>query len=369
MNALSEWQRRPFAHTTAPLTLGITSSIPTLESNMQTQKELRERLNADADSIAIDLVSVYGLKFEEEVADLSEPLLRWLDFTTRYISHVPRTVLRSNKFPTAHATEVKAALDLVEQRLTSGQDINPYQSKGLTLYSDTSAAKRQQRTDLLWADWGIHHLHLTTSPILAGDYFSPRSDWLLFCLVGQDSVGLIDIRHHSEKDVFSDPSLLKVVADTWPELMERFRLKGVQAATPANHSAGEVSSLRRAGVTSFVEINNQLYMGPGMGVTTASTPTRVSLASIKIRRYIRELAKVVLAPSGQFLTDLQASGVSNPEFSLALTPNGLSVYEQSSSKAFVLPRRSNISDQSFVSELHDLLAPKWAVDFVMQSAR
>lgn len=195
------------------------------------------------------------------------------------------------------------------------------------------------------------------------------SDWLLFCLVGHDFVGFIDIRHHSEKDVFSDPGLVKVIAETWPELMERFRVKGLLPAASANPSAGEVSSLRRAGVASFIEIDNQLYMGPGMGVTTASTPTRISLASIKIRSYIRELAKLVLAPSGQFLSDLQASGVASPEFSLALTPNGLAVYEQSSSKAFVLPRRTTFSDQSFLSELHDLLAPKWAVDFVVQRAR
>ena len=336
---------------------------------MQTQRELRDRFNADADSIATDLISEYGLKFEEDIAELSEPLLRWLDFTTRYISPIPRTVFRSNKFSKVHPSEVKAALDLVEHRLTSGQDVNPYQSKGLILFNDTSAAKRQQRTDLLWADWGIHHLHLTASPILAGDYFSPRSDWLLFCFVGHDFVGFIDIRHHSETDVFSDPSLIKVVSDTWPELMERFKIKGVQAASGINPSAREVSSLRRGGVTSLVEIDNQLYMGPGMGVTTASTPTRVSLASIKIRSYIRDLAKVVLDPSGQFLSELQASEVPNPQFTLALTPNGMAVYEQSSCKAFLLPRRANIGEQSFVSELHDLLAPKWAVDFVVQMAR
>jgi hypothetical protein len=336
---------------------------------MQTPQELRQHFNSNVDSIATDFVNEYGLKFEEDVAELSEPLLRWLDFRTRFISPTPRTVLTSHRFPAACPPEVRASLDLVEGLFKSGRDVNPYQSKGLILHNDTSAAKSQNRTDLLWADWGIHHLHLTTSPCTLGSYFSPRSEWLLFCLVGNDSVGLIDIRHHSEKDVFSDPSLIKVVADTWPDLMARFKLKGVLPGKSVNQDSSSVSSLRRAGITSFVQINNEIYMGPGMGVTTASTPTRVSLSRVKISSYIRELAKVVLTPSGQFLSHARVSEIPNPLFSLALTPNGMAIYEENSSTAFVLPRGTSTVEQSFISELNDLLAPKWAVDFVVSKTR
>jgi hypothetical protein len=333
---------------------------------MQTEQDLYTQFQEDVDHIATDLVTSYGLKFAEEVAHLSEPLLRWLDFTTRFIPPAPRSILRSNKFPKALTPETQAALEAIEQLFITGKDVNPYQSKGLILYNDTSTTKRQQRTDLLWADWGIHHLHLTTLPALPGEYFSPRSEWLLFCLVVKNSVGLIDIRNHSEKDIFSDPSLIKIVVQTWPEFMDRFKLKGVLPPTSSNHTAAEIASLRRAGVASFVEIDKQLFIGPGMGVTTASTPTRISQASMKIRRCVHELVKVVIDPSGQFSYDAKASGVANPAYNLVLTPRGLAVYENKSSKAFVLPRRNFSNDQSFLSELHDLLSPKWAVDFIVQ---
>lgn len=334
---------------------------------MQTQEDLHQRFQSDVNRIATDFINDYGLKFEEELAELSEPLLRWLDFITRYIAPTPRSVLMSNKFPKTLAPQVESALKAVEQLFKTGQDINPYQSKGLIHHNDTSGTKRQQRTDLLWADWGIHHLHLTTSPTLPGSYFSPRSEWLLFCLIGNDFVGFIDVRNHSEKDVFSNPELIKVVVGTWPELMERFRVQGVLSSN-TSHTPSEISTLRRGGVSSFVEVDNQIFMGPGMGITTASTPTRLSLASIKIRRYIRELAKVVFDPSGQFKSDAQDSGLANPEYSLVLTVQGLAVYEETTSKAFVLPRRTNANDQSFISEFHDLVAPQWAINFVVKKS-
>ena len=334
---------------------------------MQTQEDLHQRFLSDVDRIATEFINDYGLRFEEELAGLSEPLLRWLDFRTRYIAPMPRSVLMSNRFPKTLAPQAESALKAVEELFKTGKDVNPYQSKGLMLHNDTSGIKRQQRTDLLWADWGIHHLHLTTSPTLAGSYFSPRSEWLLFCLIGNDFVGFIDVRNHSEADVFSDPDLINIVTETWPELMERFRVQGVLSPN-TSHTPSRISTLRRAGISSFVEINKQIFMGPGMGITSASTPTRVTMDRIKIRRYVRELAKVVFDPSGQFKSDAQASGLANPEYSLELTHQGLAVYEKAASKAFVLPRRTNANDQTFIAELHDLVAPQWALNFVVSKS-
>jgi hypothetical protein len=331
---------------------------------MQSQEDLYQRLQLDVDRIATDFINDYGLKFEEELAGLSEPLLRWLDFTTRYIAPTPRAVLLSNRFPKTFPPQVEAALLVIEQLFKSGQDVNPYQSKGLILHNDTSGTKRQQRTDLLWADWGIHHLHLTTSSSQQGSYFMPRSDWILFCLIGNDFVGFIDVKNHSEQDVFSDPDLIKAVAETWPKLMERFRIEGVFSSN-TSPTPSEITTLRREGISPLVKIHDQVYMGPGSGVTGASTPTRVSLSCIKIRRYIRELSKMVFDTSGQFKTDAKAMGLSNPEYSLERTAQGLAVFENVSSKAFVLPRQANANNQSYISELHDLVAPSWAINFAV----
>src|ERR1019366_7293563 len=150
---------------------------------MQTQNDLKSGCRNDIDRIVNELIDDYGLRYEQEVANLSDPLLRGLDFVLRYIRPVPRTILVSNKFPKQLDAGTERALHRLEQLIQEGGDINPYQSKGLILHNDTSGSKRQQRTDLLWADWGIHHLHLDDTPIPNGSYFSDRnSDWLLFCM-------------------------------------------------------------------------------------------------------------------------------------------------------------------------------------------
>ena len=131
-----------------------TKSVPLL-GFMQTQQELENQFHKDIDRIVKDLINNYELKYEEEVANLSEPLLRWQDFFTRYIPPRPRQIFASNKFPKNLSAEADSALHHLERLIQNGANINPYQSKGLMMHNDTSANKRQQRTDLLWADWGI----------------------------------------------------------------------------------------------------------------------------------------------------------------------------------------------------------------------
>ncbi len=331
---------------------------------MQTQTDLQTCFQCDIDRITQEFIDEFGLKYEQETANLTDPLLRWLDFVCRHIQLVPRKIIASSKFPKVPHVDAERALTNLLKLIESGSDINPYQSKGLILHNDTSGEKRQRRTDLLWADWGIHHLHLTDVPLASGSYFSERSPWLLFCIVGSDFLGLIDVRNHGEKDLFSDPDLIKTVAESWPEIMERYRIKGILAPSKS-HPPNEVSALRKGGLTSFVKIGSHAYMGPGMGLTSASTSTRVSLAVLKVRRYVRELAKTVFDPNNQFKKEALASGVTNPEFNLRITERGMAVYEKSESKAFLLPRVTSMNSLNFLAELHDLIAPSWVINFVL----
>lgn len=332
---------------------------------MQTQKELEARFHDDIDCIAKDFITAYGLKYGEETENLSDPLLRWQDFVTRYIKLCPRKIFASNKFPMTLDNEVEKALHHLETLILSGEDLNPYQSKGLIFHNDTSGSRRQLRTDLLWADWGIHHLHLTTTPIEFRKYFSERSKWLLFCIVGDDFFGLIDIREHDEPELFSDPGLIKTVAESWPEFMHKYQLNGALPSRNA-YSAVDVATLRKGGISTPVIIGNRIYVGPGMGVTSASTSGRVTMAMVHIRRYIGELVKIVHDPASQFKTESAKSGITDPEYVISLTPQGLAVYEEHENKAFVFPRVTRVGSKSIFTELHDLIAPEWAIDFVMK---
>lgn len=334
---------------------------------MQSLDDLENRFYDDIGRIVSDFIKIYELQHKEEIAELSDPLLRWLDFVLRYIPSRPREIVFSNRFPKILNADAQSSLESFQRIIEAGGNLNPYQSKGLTLHNDTSAAKRQQRTDLLWADWGIHHFHLTAAPIPAGSYFSNRSSWLLFCLVGEEFVGLIDIRDHGESNLFSDPKLITTVVESWPEIMERYRLKDLSASR-APLTTTDLANLRKGGVSSFATINNQMYIGPGMGVTSASTPTRVTMAMMKVRRYVRELAKVVHDPTSEFRKETAAAGISDPQYGITLTRNALAVHEEKENKAFLFPRAVSIERKSFLAELHDLVAPAWAIKFTVDRA-
>lgn len=329
---------------------------------MQTEQELISTFIDNADQISQDFISSYELKHTGEIGNLSDPLLRWLDFVHRYIPPTPRQVFFSNKFPKDGNATYSVALQQLVCKMAAGGNINPYQSKGLILHNDVSGTKRQLRTDLLWADWDIHHLHLTENPISPNSYFSERSQWLLFCIVGNDSIGLIDVRDHDDQELFSDPDLIKTVESSWPEFLKKFRINGIVA--PEKYlKPDEISSLRKGGVSSLLTIDNQVYMAPGMGVTSASTPLRVTLAMDRLRSHLSELARIVFGENNQFKSESRSSGIHDPRYSLAMTAQGLVVHEINENKVFVLPRGTG----TFLAELHDTLAPMWATKFISEN--
>lgn len=315
------------------------------------------------DSIASDLVRCFGLKHSQEIENLKEPLLRWLDFRLRYIDPKPRKVLLSNKFPKRMSRDVKDALEHLIHLIQRGENINVYQGKGLISHHDISGSKRQNRTDLLWTDWGIIHLHLTKAPMREKECFSGRSEWLLFGIPGDDFFAVIDVRHHLEEDVFSDPELMRILVESWPEMMNRFEIKGVVAQAEADLLGPEEHAiLRKSGVVGLMTIQGKVYCPPGMGVSSASTPARVTFAMDTARRCVRDLASLVSSSDDEFQTEVRAHGIEEPCFALCVTPRGLAVYESHLNKAWLLPRRKEASEPNYLADLQNLIAPEWATE-------
>jgi len=312
------------------------------------------------DTIATDLVHSFGLKHEKRTENLNDPLLRWLDFRLRYVDPKPRKVLLSNKFPKKMSEDVNRALTHVIHLIERGENINPYQGKGLVLHHDISGTKRQKRTDLLWADWGIIHLHLTEIPIC----------WLLFGIPADDFFAVIDIRSHGEDDVFSNPELMEIMVKSWPQMMERRELKGVISPSESDvFDSKEHKRLRQSGVSALIAIGRKVYVPPGMGVTTASTPVRVTLAMDAARKYVRDLASLVCISDGEFQAEVRARGIEEPCFTLCMTPRGMAVYELHLDKAWLLPRKKAGYESNYLADLQGLVAPEWARERLFASAR
>lgn len=315
------------------------------------------RFGNNLDSIATSLIRAFGLRHNKYYSHLSSPMLRWLDFRLRYIDPQPRKVWLSDQFPKTLPSAIGETLLRLVARLSDGEDINQHQGKGLTLHHDTSGEKKDQRTDLLWAEWCIHHLHLSAPA--SHEVYAERSDWLLFCVVLEQDVLLIDVLPH-ETDNFSDTHLIETLFRNWPALAKQYELKGLLAGD-SGWKPRDIANLRKAGVTVPFTYEGRVYMGPGMGITTASTSLRVGMVGDFCMHYVRQLAQYVNEPSCQFREHPIIRKIDKPNFELALTPQGIAVYEEKSNIAWPLPRRATCGDAYYLGALHDNILPDWVL--------
>ncbi|MDA8119205.1 MAG: hypothetical protein M0Z85_03955 [Gammaproteobacteria bacterium] len=322
---------------------------------MAATDDLASRFLADADSIAGGFIEVFNLRYDEDVENLASPLHRWLDFVLRYVEPASRKPHFSTGFWARVPQDLTLTVDRVVRLLCRNGDINPYQSKGL-LNNDVSGKQRGQRTDLLWADWDIRHFHLTDEDVIPGQAFSKRSDWLLFALVFPDAVCCIDVRHHPAGSGFADEEPLSIAVRSWPALFEPYRLKDVLGLARTEEPTQEdIHALRRGGVSMLYEIDGAVYLSPGGGITSASTPTRVTLAANTIRHNISALADHFLDESKGPLGPCRVADVEQPDWRLCITPRGLAVYETNLGAAWLV---AEISQDSGWSKM---LAPAWAI--------
>lgn len=128
--------------------------------SMDNADGLAKTFLSDVECIAEGFIKCFDLAFNQEEPILADPLCRWVDFVLRYVEPVPRRVEFSHEFWQRTPEDLTTTVKRFAHRGANGQDINPYQGRGLTAH-DVSTKRSAQRTDLLWADWGIHHFHLT----------------------------------------------------------------------------------------------------------------------------------------------------------------------------------------------------------------
>ncbi len=94
------------------------------------ENELVAEFQRNVEAIATELIGAFSLKFKQEVDNLNDPLLRWLDFRYRYVDPQPRQVVFSKKFPKKNLpTKTQAALKSIVRLMQKGGDINPYQGR------------------------------------------------------------------------------------------------------------------------------------------------------------------------------------------------------------------------------------------------
>ncbi len=182
--------------------------------------------------------------------DLSSLLIAYGNWQGRYVRVHPRSVresreLQANPKYTDHAQ----ALAAVSAEIFAGRDLTSRLSGQVkTAYVPTSkrrAGKHRPDQDLLLGDWGIHHLHLGESRIDVARV-ARTGDVLLAYFTG-NAAYLIDIVGHPATDNWAQRSILRTAVQNFPELADRWRLRGnvrVRASRMRSGSAAKVPCRR-----------------------------------------------------------------------------------------------------------------------------
>ena len=244
----------------------------------RTATDLEQIFRSDVEKIANRFIEAFGLTFEKKVENLSFPLYRWLEFVRmRYVIPARRQVFFSRGFWRRAPEEARIAVDDCVHRVRRGEDINAYQGQGLTTH-DVSGAKQVRRTDLLLADFGIHHFHITDEPVAPGRY-SRRSDWLLFGVVQANALLCIGVQPHPKGVEWAQKEAFELAVKNWPQAFAHAEAKKV---TGGNWSDEEINHLRRHGGTALHAVASRVYGPVNGGLTSAGTPILVHLAADRV---------------------------------------------------------------------------------------
>jgi hypothetical protein len=191
--------------------------------------------------------------------DLHEIAYHYYNANIRRIDRRSRRVLWSQALASRRdlSENVVVALHRISAHSLAGDDLLPFLSTRL---------RRARAADHLLYDWGIYHLHLDipNDERPAPEGFGWRTDELLFALVSEQTLYFVDVKDH---DSFEDQALLETVLQSWPDLLDPYRVRAELHGGACGMTAAERKRAREAGLTMLIRLSNGvLYRAMGGGV-------------------------------------------------------------------------------------------------------
>lgn len=210
-------------------------------------------------------------------SDINKRVLDYHRYKFRKIFPIPRQIFVASNFNCP--PQFQDTYNKITNAIQNGKPLFPYQSRML---------KSTDYDDAMLMDWGVQHLHLGGT--IEADGFAKRTKELLFVRFNHDSAYIIGIFKHKE---WSNLDVIEVLHVNWPTSIASFKLKGI-ADISFTPTADELSKRRKVNVNSFIQTSDGTsYMGPGMGVTGAGTPSKVQLDIMKLQRLFSKDFKTI----------------------------------------------------------------------------
>lgn len=221
----------------------------------------------------------------------SKLLVIYFNWLERLIPSNPRRIffsseMLSSKLP--NDPSLKDSLNHIYYLIERGEDLTPYLSRGVKVGFDVQQRRdfsKRRDLDLMLNDWGIHHLHLSTT--LESDGFVSRTDPLLFGIFRPAAAYLIDVVPHGS---WTKQAIMEIVVRDWPKEGLVHEVQGVVGLSRPISDADR-RQLRRGGVNAPLEINGKVYMSASLGSTTAGTGLMATMKAQKLLRSMDAFTK------------------------------------------------------------------------------
>jgi hypothetical protein len=205
-----------------------------------------------------------GLNYDH-VRTPHENTMRFLNANNRRIpSQKPRAIQESRELviPAGYRQEYESLLALIRD----GGDLKPYLSR------DILKKGRPDRNDRLLNAWGMQHLHFSTA----------GSDQLLFCMITDTDVFMIQTLPHNDKHLWVNRQLLQIMHDNWPEQIAKGRVNGL---SQENHPADKSATLRGLNANFLTTMDDgTIYLAPGGGMMASGDSQEDKMDCVKIFR-------------------------------------------------------------------------------------
>ena len=190
-----------------------------------------------------------------EIAALtdSDVPLHYFDAQRRRVALAPRTIRLADDF--ICPPEQDAGWKALQEKIVKGEDINPHLStRHASLFN----------SDGLLSEWSVHHFHLGTTPHPRHAGFVSRTGPLVYALVTDQAFCAINVYTHQS---FEDSNILESIHRNWPELISRYRAKGVTGGVWTQEQRRAIRS-KHANVLTRTK-DGTVYMTIGIATSAA----------------------------------------------------------------------------------------------------
>jgi hypothetical protein len=207
---------------------------------------------------------------------------QYYDYGRRQIPARPRKVILSREMQAkALPRQEEAGVHAVMEDAAAGRELWPYLRKP---WRDLSSH------DLLFNDWGVHHMHLGGRTLLPGG-FVKRSGPLLFVWAAPSELYLLDVLNHGD---WGDQRIVQILHDNWPALIEHAKARGVRSCTLYSDASRKTLSRNRKGCnfnlpvstsdgTVYVAINGG-FVGSGLGLDSRRWSDYILNFAVELQR-------------------------------------------------------------------------------------